>query len=153
MINYIKKDITTVECGIVAHGVNCQHKMGSGVALAIRKKWPAVYEAYMNSPKGQALLGTAHIININRDMDNLFVANCYTQVFYGYGGGRYASLEAVESSLRYVYRWADIYDVPVYMPKIGCGLGGLSWDREVKDMVQEIDSEFTRVNTNICIWE
>ena len=154
MIKTIIKDITTVDWGIVAHGVNCQHKMGSGVALAIRKKWPKVYESYMASPKGKTMLGTAHCINLNPALDNLFVVNCYTQNFYGYGGGKYADAEAVRKSLTKVYELADYYDLDVYLPKIGCGLGGLSWEKEVFPIIKELDNKFERVNnTFICEWE
>lgn len=45
-MKYIKKDITTVNWGIIAHGVNCRGRMSSGVAAAIRSKWPIVYDKY-----------------------------------------------------------------------------------------------------------
>ena len=42
-MKYIVQDITTVEPpGIIAHGVNCQNIMGSGVAKALFQKWPLV---------------------------------------------------------------------------------------------------------------
>ena len=44
MIRYIKGDITKSNCDIICHQVNCQGKMNSGVAKAIRAKWPKVYE-------------------------------------------------------------------------------------------------------------
>ena len=92
--------------GIVAHGVNCQHKMASGVARGIRSEWPIVYEKYMEQPKGAAMLGTAQVVNIPGN-DLLHVANCYTQQFYGYGGGQYASPDAIEQSLGKVFEFAD----------------------------------------------
>lgn len=148
-MEYIKKDITTVDMGIVAHGVNCQHKMASGVAKAIRAKWPKAYSSYMAAPKGKMMLGTAHIININED-DSLFVGNCYTQQFYGYGGGSYADIEAVRSSLSHIMILADFYNLPVYLPKIGCGLGGLDWDNDVAPIVAELDRLYERVDILVC---
>ena len=35
------------EHAIIVHGVNCQGKMNSGVAKAIREAFPVVYEEYM----------------------------------------------------------------------------------------------------------
>jgi len=42
----INRDLLTIESGIIAHQVNCQGKMGAGLALKIRKKYPQVYEYY-----------------------------------------------------------------------------------------------------------
>ncbi len=150
MIHYTKKDITTVDCGIIAHGVNCQRKMGSGVAKAIRAKWPLVYEAYVKSPTGATMLGTAHLINLDRGTDSLFVANCYTQVFYGYGGGKYADAGAVRQTLMKVVNWADFYDLPAYLPRIGCGLGGLDWALDVEPALNKISEDFPRVDIWVC---
>lgn len=152
MIDYIEKDIVTVGMGIVAHGVNCQGKMGSGVAKAIRDKWPEVYEAYRTNPTGRAMLGTCHLVQIEEN-DSLFVANLYTQVFYGYGGGRYADSEAVRRSLDQCAMYAEIYDLPIIMPKIGCGLGGLSWESDIKPIVESISEKYPRVDFLVTVWE
>lgn len=148
MLKYINQDITTVELGIVAHGVNCQHAMNSGVAKAIREKWPIVYEKYMEQPYGKTMLGTAHLIAIYEN-DSLFVANCYTQVFYG-RGGRFAGPQAIRQSLGQVCKMADFYDLPVYIPKIGCGLGGLDWESEVEPIVQSLADRYERINIFVC---
>jgi len=149
MIEYIKKDITDITLGVVCHGVNCQHKMASGVAKAIRAKWPQAYTGFMKNPKGQTVLGTAHIININED-DSLWVANCYTQLFYGYGGGKYADVSAVDQSLRQVAAFADSLSLPMYMPKIGCGLGGLDWEKDVEPIVKELAEKYDRITFGVC---
>ena len=138
MIEYIKKNVITVGMGIVAQGVNCQHRMASGVAKDIRARWPIVYDEYMKMPKGKAMLGTAHLIRINEGRDDLFIANCYTQQFYGYGGGTYANKKSVADSLDMVAAHSEIYDLPIFMPRIGCGLGGLDWERDVEPIVREI---------------
>jgi len=147
MINYIKKDITTVEKGVVCHGVNCQQTMGSGVAKAIKEKWPIIYDIYMTKAKGKHMLGVADVVPIKED---LYVANCYTQVFYGYGGGRYASPDAIRSCLADMVVHADYHEIPLYMPKIGCGLGGLDWDREVRPIIEKLDEFFGSIEINVC---
>jgi len=148
-IHYIKQNVTEVSLGIVAHGVNCQHKMGSGVAKAIRKTWPQVYEAYMHHPKGSAMLGCCSLVRIDEGRDDLFVANLYTQQFYGYGGGKYASAQAIETSLSQCANYGDMYDLPIYMPRIGCGLGGLDWENDVEPVVQKINEHY-RNDIYIC---
>lgn len=149
MIEYVEKNVVDVGMGIVAHGVNCQGKMASGVAKDIRAKWPIVYEAYMEAPKGGAMLGTCHLIAVNHQ-DSLWVANCYTQQFYGYGGGKYADSESVERSLENAAVYADIYGLPIFMPRIGCGLGGLDWDKDVLPALERITEKYNRVDMIVC---
>ena len=151
MITYQQRDITNVKIGIVAHGVNCQLKMGSGVALAIRKQWPGAYDAYMKGPQGKAALGQGIVVNVDGSVhERLFVANCYTQFNYGSDGAIYADRDAIRSSLKEAYKWATFYHLNVFMPKIGCGLGGLDWDVDVLPIVTEVDDLFEDVNTFVC---
>lgn len=147
-MDIINQDITTVDVGIVAHGVNCQRVMGSGVALAIRNRWPEVYEAYMNDPYGRGvqLIGRAQIVKVD---DLLYVANCYTQVNFGRDGAQYASLDAIRFSLTDVMRVATDKHLPLYLPRIGCGLGGLKWDN-VRAVIEGLEEEFPLVAVTVC---
>jgi O-acetyl-ADP-ribose deacetylase (regulator of RNase III) len=148
MIEYIKKDITTVDRGIVGHGVNCSgYAYKSGVAGAVRKKWPIAFESYKKLGGGKDLLGTAHSITINND---LHVVNMYTQVNFGYGGEKYADCDAIAKTLEVVVSLADEYQLPVYVPKIGCGLGGLDYDYEVESIYEYVAGLYPDVEIFVC---
>lgn len=149
MINYIEKDVTTLTSGVIAHGVNCQGVMGSGVAKALRDKWPVIFETYSLLPKGKPMLGLANMVRVG-DRDELFVVNCFTQIFYGVGG-KFADPDAIETSLSQAFMWADFYHLPLYMPKIGAGLGGLDWKEEVEPIVEALDTLWSRVDTYVCV--
>ncbi len=149
MFEEIVKDVTTVESGVVLHGCNCSGGFGSGVAGAIRKKWPHVYEAFMENGVGEDLLGTTEFL-LESENIGLVIANGYTQVKYGSDGTRYADPAAVESCVNAGVEYADAFDKPLYMPKIGCGLGGLSWEDEVKPIVEKVSLKFPKVNIYIC---
>lgn len=136
-IKMVHKDITTVTHGVIPHGVNCQGVMGSGVAKAIKEKWPEVYSLFKKNGTGKEMLGKAYYIPVS---ERVWVVNCYTQEFYGRDGKQYASLEAVQSALKSVFGFAATNDLPVCMPKIGCGLGGLDWDTEVMPIVAHLSS-------------
>jgi len=142
-------DITGFENGIIAHGVNCMGAMGSGVALAISKKWPVIRELFLKAPKGQQMLGTTHIIRID---DNLQIANMYTQVYYGNDGAKYASLEAVDKCVNDVLTYAQSMDIAnVYFPLIGCLRGGLDWDSEVFPVINKrAEQHNSSLTINIC---
>ena len=122
-MNEIKKDLTTVTDGIVAHGCNCAGGFGSGIAGAIKNKWPAVAQ-------------------------DLIVANCYTQEFYGPGDRRYADPDAIEACLYQLLEIAMEAELDLYIAKIGCGLGGLSWEHEVKEIYESV---FTDAGINVFV--
>lgn len=149
-ITYLKKDITSIDFGIVAHGCNCQFKMGSGVAGAIRSAWPLAYEEYMKLkplyPDTRELLGRAQYIKI---YDGLWVANLFTQEFYGKDNKKYADELAIYDALKSTLELAKNMELPVYIPPIGSGLGGLDWDTEVYPLVSRAVNE-TGVSITVC---
>lgn len=147
-VRYIEKDITSVEMGVIAHGVNCSGAMNSGVAKAIRNKWPQVYDRFKVHPKGREVLGEVDFIYLIGE--EIVVANCYTQLFYGYGGGKYADSSAIARALYRVCQIADLQNYHVYIPRIGCGLGGLDWKMDVEPIVNELADVYKRINIYVC---
>ena len=125
----VNEDILTVTSGVIAHGVNCQRAMGSGVAKVLYTKYPEVREVYMQGGKGD--LGSVTIVPINSE---LTIVNCYTQEFYGYDGKRYASPEALKGCM---FILSEMYE-EVHLPAIGCGLAGLEL-KELKEILLKIE--------------
>lgn len=123
-MQFIKQDITTAPEKYIVHGCNCQATMGSGVAKAIRSRWPHVYETYRRSPQ---VPGSYCIVPIREG----YVANCFTQVRYGRDGRAYAELGLIDSALGLlagaIARSGDSARDVAIVP-IGCGLGGLKWE-------------------------
>jgi O-acetyl-ADP-ribose deacetylase (regulator of RNase III) len=139
MIEYKQMDITTVSRGIVAHGVNCQGKMASGVALAIRRRWPECYGHYIQAWKTHAqLLGHVVTSHFSRDV---FIAHCFTQRNYGSDGKKYADARAIRACFESLDVLAKELRLPVYMPRIGCGLGGLDWHADVEPLLSAFSVE------------
>jgi O-acetyl-ADP-ribose deacetylase (regulator of RNase III) len=139
-MKYIKKDITEVEGpAIIAHGVNCQNVMGSGVAKALYTKWPQVKENYHEF--GPKELGAFQIVPI---YGNLQVANCFTQKYYGRDGKVYAEPSAIRKALGKVCEVAsDLLGVTtIYIPRIGCGLGGLDWEGDVVPVLEGLETKY-----------
>ena len=130
------------------HGCNCHGVMGSGIAKAIRDKWPQVFIPYATEcnmypfDQRDQLLGKIKFVDITPE---LIIANAFTQVKYGYDKGRYADPVAIKKALFQVVDIIRLFypDLPLYMPKIGCGLGGLSWDIDVKPIVEEVHDKMS----------
>lgn len=132
----IQKDITTVGApAIIAHGVNCQRAMGSGVAKALYTKWPKVREAYM--ARTRMVIGEVQFVDVE---PGIVVANCFTQDQYGYDGAQYAKLDGILNALHEVAAYDALVtglDV-IHIPRIGCGLGGLDW-RDLEPQLKVIE--------------
>lgn len=152
---FAHKDITLVNYGIIGHGVNTKGVMGSGVALAIRKKWEQVFTEYKqlwntsNIRPSDDLLGLAQIVDIS---DEIKVANLFTQVNYGNDGARYASVDAIKESLEGLFDYAEFVNLPIFLPKIGGKLGGLDFEKEVQPIIEELAEEHPSIDVTICLF-
>jgi O-acetyl-ADP-ribose deacetylase (regulator of RNase III) len=149
MLSVIEKDITTVEGeAIIMHGVNCQNQMGSGVAKALYEKWAKVKEKYHEVSPTSKWLGGTVVLDV---APHLYVANCFTQDNYGYDGEKYASVPAIMKCLVHVADIAESLGLEeIYAPKIGCGLGGLDWETEVKPCFDLVANDYTHLDFIIC---
>ena len=149
MIKHIKCDITEVKEGILLNGVNCQARMGLGVARAYYSKWPIVKESYMDIPKSEMRLGIVQPVVIPNS--SIIVFNCWTQKFYGNDGKRYASITAIELCLVKALIFATEHRITkIYTPRIGAGLGGLSWEDEVYPAMKRVSSKYPDITVTVC---
>jgi O-acetyl-ADP-ribose deacetylase (regulator of RNase III) len=148
-MDFLKKDITTVEApAVIIHGVNCQRAMGSGIAKVLFTKWPEIRESYMTFSKEEMILGKIDPVPVD---ENLYVINCWTQKYYGYDKRVYADTQAVKVCLQEVAQFCTEVNIfELYSPKIGCGLGGLDWEKEVQPIFQEIEESYPSLNITIC---
>lgn len=127
---------------ILCHAVNCQRKMGSGVALAIRKEYPLAYEDYMNKTEGKidkSLLGQVIITRVG---DDKYVTHLFTQLYYGYDGDRYTSYDAMYDSLVKIKDVAKKHNKSVALPYgIGSVRGGADWEIVYK-MIERVFEDY-----------
>jgi len=135
MLSYLNADITAETSGLILHSVNAQGVMGSGVAKAIRNKWPEVYEAYRTHVQGSAAMGKVQFVSIE---DGLYVANLWGQEFFGNDGKVYADPNAIAKGLATAFEFCDDYNLELKMPKIGGKLGGLNWETQVLPTINRL---------------
>jgi len=135
LIEYIKGDVCDAFADVIAHGCNCHGKMGSGVAKAIKKKYPLAFQIYAAIHSSQGLeLGQLMMVRVSfseietQSIRQVWIANLMTQDQYGYDGKQYCDYDAIRVSLRKLKEWCIENDkVSIAMPKIGSGLGGGDW--------------------------
>ena len=120
---------------VIMHQVNCCKGFGSGVAKAIRDKWPVVAEKHglacrinerQNNPTS-ALLGKIQVVKVEEDK---VVINLFSQDNFGYDGAKYTSYDALDTCLGKVKDYCVEHKYNrVAMPyKMSSVRGGADWD-------------------------
>ena len=128
MVKIISGNLLDSKEDYICHQVNCQGVMGSGVAKAIRDKWPEVFTEYRScidmcfgTPLGSVCY--AYINNSNQ-----VVANMFAQSSYGYDGKRYTSYDAFCNCLSAMAREIPKSKTIAFPYKIGSDRGGANWN-------------------------
>ena len=139
LIKHIKGNIFNSDADVILHQVNCQGKMGSGVAKQVRDKYPWVYAEYRklceyakNHGEPKSLLGINKVVYIN---ENQQIANLFAQEHYGYDGQLYTSYDALRKCLKSINH--QFKGKKVAIPYLmGCHRGGGDW-KVVSKMIEE----------------
>lgn len=124
-IRYKSGDVTEADEKLIAHGCNNVGVMGEGVALAVRDKWPEVYDFYHEACRIGSPLGDVIFVNTR---DGKTIANAITQATVGLTG-KHVSYDAIHDCFKEINAFcigANINRIAI--PRIGSGLGGGEWD-------------------------
>jgi O-acetyl-ADP-ribose deacetylase (regulator of RNase III) len=144
-------DMLTTESGIIMHGCNAQGVMGSGIALAIKTKYPAAfsdYKVFCNStPMDQRLGKTAFSII----KSNIVVANSITQLHFGRDDKKYVSYKAIQECFTAVAEFAALHKLTINYPLIGAGLGGGDW-AIISEIIDDVFSQYWFINVSRTLW-
>jgi len=159
MVTFHNGNILDSGADLICHQVNCQGAMNSGVAKAIRQKWPKVYTEYHQCAKdidigfGDMQLSWTHMLGhiqsilIPKDKGFQIVVNMFAQNGYGYDGKRYTSYDAFWSCLGEIKKSAAPGTTIAFPARIGCVRGGANWN-VILTMIKEVLGE----NYNVEIW-
>lgn len=164
MVTFHNGNILDSGADIICHQVNCQGAMNSGVAKAIRQKWPKVYteykakcdyeEATVNDLYGQyespvdwseCLLGDIQVVLVE---ENKAVINMFAQQYYGYDQKRYTSYDAFWYCLGRIKRIISPEKTIAFPARIGCVRGGANWN-VILTMIEEV----LGADYNVEIWD
>lgn len=155
MIKYIDGNLFDSDADIICHQVNCQGKMGSGVALEVKKRYPHVYEDYrLHYNKFGLKLGTVILVDIRED-ESQCIANLCAQENYGYDNNKYTDYNSLRKCFESLI--TDIEDdqfdktptkgrTIAFPYKMSCDRGGGDWDI-VSKMIEDTFEDY-----NVEIW-
>lgn len=133
---------------MIIHGCNDQGVMGSGVARAIRNKWPECYKTYHDYFRQNGLT-LGEIVWYFSD-SNKIIGNAITQHNYGRDGNRYVDYDAIGVCFEHIYQMANEYNIKsIAIPAIGAGLGGGDWNK-IKDIIL---SKMSDISVSVYILE
>lgn len=158
-IKNIDGNLLDSDAELILHQVNCMGVMNSGVAKAIRKKWPIVYVEYMKlvnyglygSEKTfnrEKLLGCAQKVEVN---ENQKVVNLFGQFGYGYDGKCYTNYDAVILAIQNTASYCEKNGIKkIALPwHMSCDRGGGNWEK----IMEIIESSFKDLDIVIEIWK
>lgn len=157
MINFRNGNLLDADVEYICHQVNCQGRMGSGIAKSIRERWPVVYDEYRakfdemeeklievcGSWESQVdisdvLLGDVQLVRVG---DNKTVVNLFAQQYYGYDGKRYTSYDGFWTCLGKIRETVPVGAKIGFPDHIGCGLGGANWE-VICTMIEEALNDY-----------
>ena len=111
--------------GHLIHGCNCFHTMGGGIAAKIAKEFPQALAIDKKTIRGDAgKLGGFNVWHHKVNGYNWMGINLYTQ----YHPGPNAEYSAIIRGFEQLNSAFEGTVKPFYIPKIGCGIGGLEWE-------------------------
>jgi O-acetyl-ADP-ribose deacetylase (regulator of RNase III) len=142
-LEYKTDNIISAPEHLIIHGCNCQGVMGSGVALAIRNRFPKAYRDYVNLYATQGLyLGFGQFVECKDKLGSKWIFNAFTQEYYGrVPNTQYCDYKAIENCFETVKEFCSAKEFGAFaMPKIGCGLGGGDWQVVLK-IIEKVFSD------------
>lgn len=136
-------DIFKYEHQSLAHGVNALGKMGAGIAVEFRKRYPNMYRRYREKCKKHELKPGDLLFYRFHSLPDVF--NLVTQKNL-----KAAREEYLEQAVQKLYMKAKKESITdIAMPEIGCGLGGLSPDF----LRKTLNKYFNPSNINITVYQ
>lgn len=135
MLKFVSGDLLQTDAHYIAQGVaeGNQEGLGTGLAFKISKKWPKVQTAFKNHARsGRFKGGDAWLVDACEEHPGVIYLATQPDMYH-------ATLPYLRRALKNLVKLSESKQLTtVAMPKIGAGLGKLSWESEVKPLLIEL---------------
>jgi len=142
MIREVAGDILLTRAQVIAHGIAPHDHFDTGLALALRERWPSMVRDYRHAIHAKPLEagGIWAWAGVDAEGRTRGIVNLLTQGMIGDGKAAKpgkATLEYVSRSLKALARHLrDEKVTSVALPRLATGVGGLEWI-DVKPLVRQ----------------
>lgn len=127
MIEYHRGNILYTTASAVVNPVNCVGVAGAGLAKQIANKWPVATDQYRNAcKKGLVKTGKMLVVPNTQVPGPEYIINFPTKRDWRHPS-EYQYIQDGLQDLSLVITTMKLESVAI--PPLGCGLGGLMWDR------------------------
>jgi O-acetyl-ADP-ribose deacetylase (regulator of RNase III) len=131
MITYVQGDLFQSNAKVLVNPVNIMGVMGKGVALEFKKRYPAMFEEYHTlCEKGQFKIGDLWLYKAS----DKWVLNFPTKQHWR----EKSTVEIIQAGL---HKFVEFYETDtitsIAFPKLGSGLGGLDWEKQVRPIMEQ----------------
>lgn len=135
MIEFVSGDFFDFDADIMINTVNCVGVMGAGVALAFKKRFPEMFDDYAEKCRLGAIRPGLPSVWLQKDMisKDIEIINFPTKNHWKNPSEYNYINEGLEWLSNYL---KDKSEKVVTLPALGCGHGGLDWNR-VRSMIAE----------------
>lgn len=148
MIRIVTGDFFDYTAEIRVNTVNCVGVMGAGVAALFKKRYPEMFNEYVRFCNlGLVKPGEPHVWkNIEFFQERETVINFPTKIDWR----NPSEYEYIEKGLLWLREYLkDKGNVTITLPALGCGHGGLEWERVKQLVFKYLDS----VEANILLFD
>jgi O-acetyl-ADP-ribose deacetylase (regulator of RNase III) len=133
MVKYISGSIFESKCEAYTNPVNCAGVMGAGLALEFKRRYPTMFQQYRTFCTEQKLkLGQVMVYHLYEPPPNTIIL--FPTKFHWKEKSTTDNIELGLKALLSAVELASIQSVA--LPKLGCGLGGLDFEHEVKPLYE-----------------
>lgn len=131
MIIYKEGNLFNSDCQTLVNTVNCVGVMGKGIALEFKKRYPKMYLTYKSlCSKNLLKIGTLQLYK----KEEQWILNFPTKLDWRDP----SKLEYIKLGLeKFVETYKEKGITSIAFPKLGCNNGGLSWEKDVKPLMEE----------------
>lgn len=134
MIELTQGNILKADAEALVNTVNCIGFMGKGIALQFKKAYPKNFDAYHKACNaGEVQPGRMFIVELQSMLNPKYIVNFPTKRHWR-ADSRYEDIESGLAALVADVQRRGIQSIAI--PPLGCGLGGLDWNK-VRPMIEQ----------------
>ena len=143
MLEFVQRDIFKSEADYLVNTINCVGVMGAGIALQVKKQFPAEFSEYKKACDKKLLVpGKVYVFN---DVISPVIIHMTTKNHWI----NPSKMEYIQNGLISLKEYFETEkdNVVVALPAIGCGYGGLNWSQVKENIISELDD----MNENVKV--